>query len=81
MFICNKKLTIFIHYKVLSYQSLYVIKFIRNKVYTEQSLYGTKVYTGQSLYGTKFIQNKVYTEQSFSLTCFPEFTEEMNLNS
>ncbi len=53
--------------------SLYGTEFIRDKVYTWQSLYRDKVYTrtkfirGQSLYGTKFIQwqslygDKVYT--------------------
>ena len=50
---------------------LYVIKFIRDKVYTGtkfirgQSLYGDKVYTGQSLYG-----DKVYTETKFIQTFF-----------
>jgi len=29
--------------------------FIQDKVYTGQSLYGTKFIRGQSLYGTKFI--------------------------
>ena len=42
-----------------TWQSLYVTKFIQDKVYTGQSLYGDKVYTGQSLYG-----DKVYTGQS-----------------
>ena len=50
--------------------SLYGTEFIRDKVYTGQSLYRDKVYTGQSLYRdkvytrTKFIRGKVYTGQS-----------------
>ncbi len=39
--------------------SLYGTEFIRDKVYTGQSLYGDKVYTE-----TKFIRDKVYTGQS-----------------
>jgi len=56
--------------------SLYVTKFIRtffirDSVYTGQSLYGTKFIQGQSLYedkvytGTKFIRDKVYTVTMF----------------
>ncbi len=56
--------------------SLYVTKFIRtffirDKVYTGQSLYRTKFIQGQSLYGdkvytgTKFIRDKVHTVTKF----------------
>ncbi len=56
--------------------SLYVTKFIRtffirDRVYTGQSLYGTKFIQGQSLYedkvdtGTKFIRDKVHTVTKF----------------
>jgi hypothetical protein len=56
--------------------SLYVTKFIRtffirDRVYTGQSLYGTKFIRGQNLYedkvytGTKFIWDKVYTVTKF----------------
>ncbi len=45
--------------------------FIRDRVYTGQSLYGTKFIQGQSLYedkvytGTKFIRDKVHTVTKF----------------
>ena len=45
--------------------------FIRDRVYTGQSLYETKFIQGQSLYedkvymGTKFIRDKVYTVTKF----------------
>ena len=56
--------------------SLYVTKFIRtffirDRVYTGQSLYRTKFIQGQSLYedkvytGTKFIRDKVHTVTNF----------------
>jgi hypothetical protein len=56
--------------------SLYVTKFIRtffirDRVYTGQSLYRTKFIQGQSLYedkvytGTKFIRDKVHTVTKF----------------
>ncbi len=60
------------------WQSLYATKFIqtsfiRNKIYTGQSLYSNNIYTQQNLYGnkiytnfiytvTKFIHNKIYTK-------------------
>ncbi len=61
--------------------SLYVTKFIRtffirDNVYTGQSLYRTKFIQGQSLYGdkvytgTKFIWDKVYMGQSLYRTKF-----------
>jgi hypothetical protein len=66
--------TFFIHNKVYTNflytgQSLYMTKFIRDKVYTGtkfirgHSLYGDKVYTEQSLYG-----DKVYTRTKFIQT-------------
>jgi hypothetical protein len=45
--------------------------FIRDRVYTGQSLYGTKFIRGQSLYedkvytGTKFTRDKVHTVTKF----------------
>ncbi len=66
--------------------SLYRTDFIRDKVYTGQSLYGDKIYTrtkfirGQSLYGTKFIRwqslygDKVYTRTKFIQTFFILYT-------
>jgi hypothetical protein len=52
--------TFFIRDRVYTGQSLYGTKFIRDRVYTGQSLYEDKVYTG-----TKFIRDKVYTVTKF----------------
>ncbi len=53
-----------------TWQSLYVTKFlqtlfIRNKIYTGQSLYGNKIYTQQNLYGNKIYTNIIYTVTKF----------------
>ncbi len=56
--------------------SLYGTEFIQDKVYTGQSLYGTKFIRGQILYGdkvntgTKFIRDKVYMRTKFIQTFF-----------
>jgi hypothetical protein len=51
-------------------QSLYVTKFIqtlfiRNKIYTGQSLYSNKIYTLQNLYRNKIYTNTIYTVTKF----------------
>jgi hypothetical protein len=53
-----------------TWQSLYVTKFIqtlfiRNKIYTGQSLYGNKIYTQQNLYSNKIYTNIIYTVTKF----------------
>ncbi len=72
----NGKNVFLVPWHSLYKHSLYVTKFIqtffiRDKIYTGLSLYGTKFIRGQNWYGnkvytrTKFIQDKVYTVTKF----------------